>query len=67
MVAVKFIMKVACRVKPNTTSTTKNTTSFHYFSKKFKTNTLQGHERYIKIFELKINNLRVQIFAVKMT
>ena len=52
-------IKVACRVKINTSSTTKNTTSFHYFSKKFKTNTLQGHKRYIKLFELEINNLRV--------
>ena len=55
-----FILKVACRVKTNTTWRTKNTTFFHYFSKKFKSNTLQCHKRYIKIFELKINNLRVQ-------
>ena len=39
----------------------------HYFSKKFKTNTLQGHKRYIKLFELEINNLHVQILAAKMT
>ena len=32
-----------------------------------KTNTLQGHKRYIKIFELEINILRVQISAAKMT
>ena len=43
------------------------TTSFHYFNKKFKTNTLQGHKRYMKIFELEMNNLRVQILAAKMT
>ena len=60
-------IKVACRVKTCTTWTTKNTTSFHYFSKKIKTNTLQGHKRYIKLFELEINNLRVQILAAKMT
>ena len=35
--------------------------SSHYFSKKFKTNTLQGHKNYIKIFELEINNLRIHI------
>ena len=44
-----------------------DTTSFHYFSKKFKTNTLQGQKRYIKLFELEINNLSVQILAAKMT
>ena len=27
---------------------------------------MQGHKRYIKIFELEINNLRVQILAAKM-
>ena len=42
-------------------------TSFHYFSKKFKTNNLEGHKRYMKIFEVEINNLRVQILATKMT
>ena len=61
------VLKVASRVKTNRTWTIKNTTSFHYFSKKFKTNTLQGHKRYIKLFELEINNLRVQILAAKMT
>ena len=45
----------------------KKTTSFHYFSKKFKTNTMQGHKRYLKIFELEINNLPVEILAAKMT
>ena len=59
--------KVACRVKINTTWTAKNTVSFNYFSKKFKTNALQGHKSYIKIFELEINNLRIQILAAKMT
>ena len=59
--------KVACRVKSNTNWTTKNTTSFHYFSKKFKTHTLQGRARYIKFFELEINNLHVQILAAKIT
>ena len=60
--------KVACRVKTNTNNKAKKTTtSFHYFSKKFKGNTLQGHKRYIKIFELERNNLRVQILAAKMT
>ena len=58
--------KVACRVKINTTLTTKDT-SFHYFSKKFKTNTLQCHKMYIKIFELEINNLCIKILAAKMT
>ena len=61
------MFKVACRVKTNTTWTTKNTISFHYFSKKIKTNTLQGHKKYIKLFELEINNLRIQILAAKMT
>ena len=46
---------------------TKTTTSFYYFSKIFKTNTLQRHKRNIKLFELEINNLRVQILAAKMT
>ena len=32
-----------------------------------KTNTLQGHKLYIKIFELEINILRVQILRAKMT
>ena len=50
-----------------THSNSKNTTSSHYFSKKIKTNTLQGHKRYMRIFELEINNLRIQILAVKMT
>ena len=43
----------------------KKQNSFHYFSEKFKTNTLQRHKRYMKIFELEINNLRIQIFAAK--
>ena len=60
------LLKVACRIKINTTWTTKSTTSFYYFSKKFKSNDLQGHKRYIKIFESEINNLRVQILAAKM-
>ena len=60
-------VKVACRVKTNTTWTTENASSSHYFSKEFKTNTLQCHKRYIKIFELEINNLRIQILATKMT
>ena len=54
-------------VKTNTTWTTKNTTSFHYFSKKVKTNTLQGHKKYIKLFELQVNNFYFQILAAKMT
>ena len=54
---IKKFIKAACSVKTNTTWTTKNTTFFHYSSKKFKTNTLQSHKRYINIFELKINNL----------
>ena len=58
---------MACKVKTNTTLTTKNTTFSHYFSKKIKTNTLQGHKRYMKIFEFGINNLRIQILAAKMT
>ena len=29
--------------------------------KKIKTNSLQGHKKYIKIFELDVNNLRIQI------
>ena len=62
-----YTLKVACRVKTNTAWTTKNTTSSNYFSKKFKTNTLKGHKRYIKISELEINNLRIQILAAKMT
>ena len=53
--------KVACRIKTNTTWTTKNTTSFHYFSEKIKTNTLQGHKRYVKI-----SNFRNQILAARM-
>ena len=51
-----FMIKVACRDKTNTTWTVKNTTSFYYFSKKIKTNTLQGHKSYIKIFELEIQS-----------
>ena len=58
-------LKVACRFKTNTTLTTKNTTYFHYFSKKFKTNILQSHKTYRKIFKPEINNLRVQILASK--
>ena len=60
-------LQVACRIKTNTTWTAKNTTSFHYFGKKFKTNTLRDHKRHIKHFELEINNLRVQILAARMT
>ena len=55
-------VKVACTVKTNTTWTTKNTT-YH----KSKTDTLEGHKSYIKIFELEINNLSVQMLAPKMT
>ena len=62
-----YSIEVACRVKTKTTWTTNNTISFHYFSKKIKANTLQGHKRYIKLFKLEINNLRVQILAAKMT
>ena len=40
---------------------------FIILAKKFKTNTMQGHKRYIKIFELETNNLRAQILAAKMT
>ena len=29
-------------------------------------NTLQDHKRYVKLFELEINNLRDQILAAKM-
>ena len=43
------------------------TTSAHYFSEKFKTNTLQDHKRYMKIFEYEMNNLRIQILTAKMT
>ena len=43
----------------------KNAISSHYFSKKFKTNTLQGHKRYMEIFEFEINNLSIQILAAK--
>ena len=57
------IIKVACRVKTNTTWTTKNTTSSNYFSEKFKTDALEDRKRYMKIFELEINNLRIQILA----
>ena len=51
---VLISLKVACSVKTNATWTIKNTTSSHYFSEKFKTNTLQGLKRYIKTFELEI-------------
>ena len=59
--------KLACRVKSNTTLTTKNTASFHYFSKKNKANTLQDPKRYVQIFELETNKLHVQLLAAKMT
>ena len=62
---INLTIKVACRVKTNTTRTTKNTTSSHYFSEIFKTNTLQGHKRGMKIFVLEINNLRILILAPK--
>ena len=63
-----FSVKVACRVKTNTTGTAKYTTSSHYFSKKkIKINTLQSHKTYMKTFELQINNLRIQILATKIT
>ena len=41
-------------------------TSSHYFSKRIKTTTLQGHKRCMKIFELEINNLGIEILAEKM-
>ena len=44
----------------------KNATSSHYFSRKFKTNTLESHKKYMKIFELEINDLHIQILAAKM-
>ena len=40
---------------------------FIILAKKFETNTLQGHKRYIKLFEMEINNLHFQILAAKMT
>ena len=40
---------------------------FIILAKKIKANTLQGHKRYIKLFELGMNNLRVQILVAKMT
>ena len=58
---------MACRAKTNTIWTKNNTTSSHYFSKKIKFNTLQGYKKYLEIFELEINNLRIQILAAKMT
>ena len=35
-------------------------------AKKFKTNTLQCHKSYMKIFELEINNFHIQIFEAKI-
>ena len=64
-VSLRWLIKVACRVKTNTAWTTKNTSSSHCFSKKFKSDTPQGYKRYMKIFELKINNLHIRIFATK--
>ena len=52
--SIFHFLKVGFRVKANTTGTIRNTISFHYFSKGFKTNTLQVHKRYIKISELEI-------------
>ena len=63
----KIRVKIACRVKTNTAWTTKNITSFNYFSKKINTSTLEEHKRNMKIFELKINEMRTQIIAAKMT
>ena len=57
---INNLIKMDYRVKTNTKSwTTKNTTSSHYFSNKFKTNTLQGQKRCLKFFESEINNLRI--------
>ena len=53
-IGLENTVKVTCRVKTNTTWTTKKTTSFHYFSQKFKTDSPQGHERYMKFFELEM-------------
>ena len=39
---------------------------FIILAKKVKTSALQGYKRGMKIFELKINNLRVQSLAAKM-
>ena len=36
-------------------------------AKKIKISTLQGHKRYMKVFALERNNLRIQILAAKMT
>ena len=65
---IDYFIKV-CSVKVNTTWTTKNRTSSHDFSKKFKTKTLEGHfeKKKKKIFELETNNLRIQILATKTT
>ena len=56
---MRKLIKVACGVKTNATWTTRNTTSSHYFSKKIKSITLQGHKRYMKIFQLETNYLRI--------
>ena len=42
---LNFLHKVACGIIANITWTTKNFISSHYFSKKFKTSTLQEHKR----------------------
>ena len=42
---LNFLHKVACRIKANMNWTTKNLISSHYFSKTFKTSTLQEHKR----------------------
>ena len=61
------LLKVACRVKTNITWKQKTQLPFIILAKNIETNTLHGHKRYIKIIELEINDLRVQILTAKMT
>ena len=53
--------KVACRVKTNTTWTTKNRTSSHYFNTEFKISILHGHKRQMKYLGLGRYNLHIQL------
>ena len=60
-------LKVACRVKANTTWTRKKINFSHYFSKTFKTSIFQGYKRYMKYLGLEIFNLRTQFLLQILT
>ena len=62
-----FVLRWLVELKLIQLEQQKTQLSFIILVKTFKNNTLQGRKRYIKLFELEINHLRVHILAAKMS